>query len=206
MLQKGLMMTSPVRAATTEEQAEVEGVVVLAFSTDPMARWSLRRAERYLAVMPELVRAFGGRAFTAGTAHVVEGYGGAALWLPPGVEADVERLGAIMQEHAEPSILPDAMRVFEEMDRYHPQGPIWYLPLIGVDPTAQGQGHGSALLEYALARSDEDGLPAYLESSNPRNITLYQRHGFEILGTIQIGSSPPLVPMLRQPRAAKRPR
>jgi ribosomal protein S18 acetylase RimI-like enzyme len=134
---------------------------------------------------------------------VVEGFGGAALWLPPGVEADAERLGAIMQEHAEPSILPDAMRVFEEMERFHPQGPLWYLPLIGVDPTAQGHGHGSALLEYALPRADEDGLPAYLESSNPRNIPLYQRHGFEILGTIQIGTSPPLVPMLRQPRPTR---
>jgi ribosomal protein S18 acetylase RimI-like enzyme len=199
-------VNTTVRVATIEEQAAVESLIVLAFSTDPMARWSLGRAERYLAVMPQLVRAFGGRAFAAGTAHVVEGFGGAALWLPPGVEADVERLGAIMQEHVEPSILPDAMRVFEEMDRFHPQGPLWYLPLIGVDPTAQNQGNGSALLEYALARSDEDGLPAYLESSNPRNITLYQRHGFEILGTIQVGSSPRLVPMLRQPRSVQRAR
>jgi ribosomal protein S18 acetylase RimI-like enzyme len=197
------MTTSTVRVATIEEQADVESVILLAFSTDPMTRWSLGRAERYLAVMPQLVGAFGGRAFAAGTAHVVEGFGGAALWLPPGVEADGERLGAIMQEHAVRSILPDVMRVFEEMDRFHPQGPVWYLPLIGVDPTAQGQGNGSALLEYALARSDEDSLPAYLESSNPRNITLYQRHGFEILGTIQVGSSPRLVPMLRQPRPAQ---
>ena len=200
------MTTSAVRAATTEEQSEAESVILLAFMADPMARWSLGRAERYLAVMPQLVRAFGGRAFAAGTAHVVEGFGGAALWLPPGVEADVERLGAIMEEHAEPSVLPDAMRVFEEMDRFHPKGPLWYLPLIGVDPLAQNQGHGSALLTYALARSDEDGLPAYLESSNHRNITLYQRHGFEILGTIQIGSSPRLVPMLRQPRSAQQAR
>jgi ribosomal protein S18 acetylase RimI-like enzyme len=194
------MTTMPVRRATIEEQSQVESVIVLAFSTDPMARWSLGRAERYLAVMPELVRAFGGQAFAAGTADVVEGFGGAALWLPPGVNADVERLGAIMQEHAERSILADMMRVFEEMDRFHPKDPIWYLPLIGVDPAAQQQGHGSALLKYALARCDRDGLPAYLESSNPRNITLYQRHGFESLGKIQIGSSPQLVPMLRQPR------
>lgn len=200
------MTTSPVRVARTDERLDAESVILLAFSADPMARWSLGRAERYLAVMPELVRAFGGRAFAAGTAHVVEGFGGAAFWLPPGVDADVERLTAIMEEHAEPSVLPDAMRVFEQMDRYHPEGPIWYLPLIGVDPAAQNQGHGSALLAYALARADEDGLPAYLESSNPRNITLYQRHGFEILGTIQVGSSPRLVPMLRQPRAAQQAR
>jgi ribosomal protein S18 acetylase RimI-like enzyme len=197
------MTTSSVRAATFAEQPQAEGVIVLAFSTDPMARWSLGGAQQYLAVMPQLVQAFGGRAFAAGTADVVEGLGGVALWLAPGVEADVERLGAIMEEHAQPSVLSDALRVFEEMDRFHPKGPHWYLPLIGVDPAAQNRGHGSALLEYALARADEDGLPAYLESSNPRNITLYQRHGFDILGTIQIGSSPPLVPMLRQPRPAR---
>jgi ribosomal protein S18 acetylase RimI-like enzyme len=55
-------------------------------------------------------------------------------------------------------------------------------------------------MEHALSRCDAEGLPAYLESSNPRNIPLYQRHGFEILGKIQVGSSPPVVPMLRAPR------
>jgi hypothetical protein len=43
-------------------------------------------------------------------------------------------------------------------------------------------------------------VPAYLESSNPRNLSFYRRHGFEPLGAIQVGSSPTLVPMLRQPR------
>ena len=44
-------------------------------------------------------------------------------------------------------------------------------------------------------------LPAYLESSNPANVPLYQRHGFEVLGEIQVGSSPPVFPMYRPPRA-----
>jgi hypothetical protein len=43
-------------------------------------------------------------------------------------------------------------------------------------------------------------MAAYLESTNPRNVSLYQRHGFEALGTIQKGSSPPLIPMLRKAR------
>jgi hypothetical protein len=38
-----------------------------------------------------------------------------------------------------------------------------------------------------------------LESTNPRNLSLYKRHGFEPIGTIQQGSSPPLYPMLRLP-------
>ena len=28
---------------------------------------------------------------------------------------------------------------------------------------------------------DEQGLPAYLESSNVLNVPLYQRHGFEVM-------------------------
>jgi GNAT superfamily N-acetyltransferase len=78
--------------------------------------------------------------------------------------------------------------------------PCWYLPLIGVDPTSQGRGYGSAPLRFALEQVDRTGAPAYLESSNPRNVPLYERHGFEVLGSIQAGSSPTIVPMLRRPR------
>ena len=45
-----------------------------------------------------------------------------------------------------------------------------------------------------------EGSLAYLESTNPRNIPLYERHGFERLAILQYGSSPPMVPMLRKPR------
>ena len=48
---------------------------------------------------------------------------------------------------------------------------------------------------------DRDGVLAYLESSNLRNVPLYERHGFEVLGAIQAGGSPSIVPMLRPPAA-----
>jgi ribosomal protein S18 acetylase RimI-like enzyme len=55
-------------------------------------------------------------------------------------------------------------------------------------------------MEEALRRFDQDHVAAYLESTNPDNIAFYQRHGFEFLGTVQAGSSPPLFPMLRAAR------
>ncbi|HET6808200.1 MAG TPA: GNAT family N-acetyltransferase, partial [Nitrososphaera sp.] len=73
-------------------------------------------------------------------------------------------------------------------------------PFVGVDPLQQGRGFGSALLEHTLIQCDNDSKLAYLESSNPKNIPLYQRHGFEALGTIQVGPSPTIFPMLRRPR------
>jgi ribosomal protein S18 acetylase RimI-like enzyme len=64
----------------------------------------------------------------------------------------------------------------------------------------QGRGLGSALLEAGLARCDSEGASAYLESSNPKNIPLYERYGFEALGVIEPDDFPPLTPMLRPAR------
>ena len=71
---------------------------------------------------------------------------------------------------------------------------------MGVDMAHQGQGYGSLLLKHTLALCDRDHVSAYLESTNPKNIPLYERHGFELLGTIQIGNVPPMFPMLRKPQ------
>jgi len=193
-------MSEVVRAGDPVETDAIVSVITLAFSTDPMARWSLPDARTYLEVMPSIVRAFGARAFDSQSADCVDGFRGAALWLAPGAEPDSERLLALMQDNAPPEILPDLMGVFEQMGQYHPTEPHWYLPLIGVDPARQGQGLGATLMRHAVERCDRNGLPAYLESSNPRNISLYLRHGFEIIGEIQVGASPRMTPMYRKAR------
>jgi ribosomal protein S18 acetylase RimI-like enzyme len=94
----------------------------------------------------------------------------------------------------------DGPQIMQQMASYHPKEPHWYLPLIGIDPAHQGKGLGGTLMRHATDICDRDGVLAYLESSNLRNVPLYQRHGFEILGTIQAGQSPTITPMLRKPR------
>ena len=89
--------------------------------------------------------------------------------------------------------------MLEQMGGHHPQGEHWYLPLIGVQPIYQGHGLGSVLMRPILQRCDEKRLPAYLESTNPRNIPFYERLGFRRTGHIQIGNSPAIVPMVREP-------
>jgi ribosomal protein S18 acetylase RimI-like enzyme len=87
------------------------------------------------------------------------------------------------------------------MGSFHPEEPHWYLPLIGVDPSHQARGYGSMLMKHALERCDREEKLAYLESSNPRNLSLYIRHGFELIGTIQVADAPPVFPMRRKPRS-----
>ena len=61
--------------------------------------------------------------------------------------------------------------------------------------------HADEDIELVLDRCDEEGVPAYLESSNPRNIPFYARHGFESTGEIVVGKGAPTVTaMWRNPR------
>ena len=68
------------------------------------------------------------------------------------------------------------------LDKHHPMDrPHTYLWFIGVSPKAQGLGIGSRLLKAGLDQLDAAGRPAYLETSTQRNVSLYRRHGFEIV-------------------------
>ncbi len=193
------VMEQPIATAAEGDRGQLIDVVTSAFETDPAARWIYPDTAQYRRHFPVFAQAFGGRAFEYGTAFYSGTFVGAALWLPPGTGPDEETLLALLTETLRESEKQAAFAVFEQMGSYHPAEPHWYLPLIGVLPAMQGKGHGSALMQRVLRQCDRDGTLAYLESSNPRNIPFYERHGFELLGTIQVETSPPIYPMLRRP-------
>ena len=185
---------------TTTDEERAIATLTTAFSNDAVTRWVLRDPHLYLTYWPRLVRAFAGEAFAGGTADSIEEHGGVGLWLAPGVSSDDETMGALAVEAIPEDQQGEIFTFMAQMAEFHPQDPHWYLPLIGVDPMMQGRGFGSALLVHALERCDRDHVPAYLEASSPRNKALYERHGFEVIGVIQAGSSPPMWPMLRAAR------
>jgi ribosomal protein S18 acetylase RimI-like enzyme len=198
-----LHQVAPQAECTTISPADADSAIatiVLAFSADPAARWTYPDAHDYLTHFPEIARGLGGNAFARGTGYQVGGFAGAALWLPPEIHPDEEALGALVQSSVAAERQAEVFAIFERMASYHPREPHWFLPLIGVDPRCRHQGYGSMLLRHTLAQCDRDHVPAYLESSNPANIPLYERHGFVALGAIQEGSSPTIVPMLRAAR------
>ena len=173
--------------------------LTLAFETDPIMRWCWPDPDQYTTYWPRFAEAFGGRAFDHGTAYGLEDCVAVALWLAPGVGPDEATVMEVMGESTTDEILDDVNGLFEQMEHFHPTADHWYLPLTGVAPVAQGRGLGSMLLRHALATCDRDGLPAYLEATTPRSRDLYERHGFDTVGIIQAGSSPPMWAMLREP-------
>ena len=190
-----------VRSATLADEAAATAVLLLAFASDPATRWVWAAPEAYVTHFPAFARAFGGKAFDHASAYIADGGAGAALWLAPGTAPDEDAMGELLRRTAPARIQADISSLLEQMGRYHPSEPHWYLTLIGIDPARQGCGLGSGLMRHALVACDRDRVPAYLESANPRNVPFYERHGFERLGIIQAGEAPPFFPMLRKPRS-----
>ena len=187
----------PIELTNPVVEARAVAVLVTAFAADPAVRWIYPDAQQYLAHFPDFARAFGGKAFEHGAADELVGHSAAALWLPPNVQPDEAAVVAVLQRSMNEARLPEGLSLLEQMVGFHPSGPHWYLPLIGVDPSEQGRGCGSALLRRGLARCDADGIPAYLESTNQRNVPLYERFGFKVVGQIKTKTSPAIVPMVR---------
>ena len=197
------MDTTSLRAAAIAGEAEINHAIatlVLAFGTDPVARWMYREPDQYLLHAPRLFRALGASSFAACAAQRTSDGLGVALWLPPAVAGDEGSLEAGIAESVVKEKQADVGAVFERTERYRPTEPHWYLSLIGVEVLHRNKGCGAALLEHGLRQCDREHRPAYLWSSNPQNTSLYQRHGFEVVATIQVGSSPPIFPMLRRTR------
>ena len=128
---------------------------------------------------------------------------GAAIWQRPGPTeppptARLEQLKQAIRFLAVARFSARRAIQFSELSRrHHPKEPHYYLAILGTDPPYQNQGIGSALVQPVLDRCDQEGLPAYLESSNENNITFYQGHGFEVQAELTLSGGPRIWPMLR---------
>ena len=130
----------------------------------------------------------------------------AALWAAPG--AWTMPLSQIILEAAPTGLafrrrLLRALRTQLQIEHLHAgqSPPHWYLGYLGARRGRQGQGLGTQLLREVLACADTDGVPAYLESSNERNLSLYERNGFHVVGDLPaLGHGPTIWRMWREPQ------
>ena len=182
------------RVASTEADLDaVTETISLAFHEDPTWSWAFpdasRRQEQYAVFWRLLIAG----AMRYPWVLLTEGCEAAAVWIPPGgteISAeDEERVEPLVQDLVGPRAA-EVLELLERFDAAHPRHePHYHLSLLGTHPAHAGHGLGMALLAESLRRIDEEGMPAYLESSNPANNHRYERHGFAKIGEFYPPSS-----------------
>jgi ribosomal protein S18 acetylase RimI-like enzyme len=194
-----------VRSATPADLDAVVETISLAFRDDPTWSWAFpdpaRRLEQYRAWWGLFVRG----ALRYPWVLMTESCEAAALWIPPGgtelSDDDEPRIEQLLVQLVG-SRAKDVSELLDCFDQAHPaEPPHYYLSLLGTHPDHAGRGIGMAVLEESLARIDAEHMPAYLESSNPRNNHRYERFGFDATGEFfPPGGDVPVTAMWRRAR------
>jgi GNAT superfamily N-acetyltransferase len=179
-----------VRQVGVDEVDAVTDTIALAFATDPVWQVALEAGgvtgvelRRFWRFYVEGARRYD-TAFTGADAGTV------SIWIPPGGTELSEEQEVEIRHLAELMLPPERVTaLFELWDRFdaarpHDQ-PHAYLTLLATRPDNAGHGHGQAHLATDLVRWDAEGLPTYLESSNPGNDHRYQRQGYVPVGRFE---------------------
>ena len=175
-----------------ERLGEASDVLARAFHDDPAWVWLIPDANRRARLLPWLFRV--GFDVTAADVWTTEGIvRGAARWLPPG--RPPMRVGPTLKAFVTTplrlgsSIAPFLAygRAVEALRAEAVPEPHWYLAGIGVEPSAQGRGIGSALLRPGIEAAAAAGLPVVLLTNNEANLAFYERNGF---ATVREGHTP----------------
>ncbi|MEX2159595.1 MAG: GNAT family N-acetyltransferase [Dehalococcoidia bacterium] len=184
-------------------------VLSRAFFDDPLVEYITPDPDKRRANLPwffGIATKYGEK--YGGTAHTTpDSVQGAALWLPPGETITstlrLIRLGLLATPFR--FGISSTMRfltVLSKLEHLHKRDvppEHWYLWILGVEPERQGQGIGGNLIAPVLERADKEHLPCYLETMKERNVTFYQKNGFEVVVDDTFKDGPRYWTMRREP-------
>jgi GNAT superfamily N-acetyltransferase len=195
-----------VRKATPSDRDAAASTLASAFAEDPVCCWMCGQTDSEIRMTPFwTATAKVGLARADHEIYVSDDGTGVAVWRGIGKwkvpTSEVMRIVPSMLRSLRLRT-PMTIQLLTALEKVHPTDPHYYLEFLGTRRDRQGKGIGSAVLQPILQRCDEEGVPAYLESSNRRNVPFYARHGFVETGEISAPKGgPKLTAMRREPRS-----
>jgi len=193
-----------VRHAVRKDLDELDATLEDAFADDPMMRWIYPDD----ATRPEFSRAFMRSGLEIGFPHghvyTTGANEGAAIWAPPDVDlfddATITQMFGMLGEQIGTRSDEVGAGLLQINEQHPHDEPHFYLFILGTKQEKQGSGLGSTLIREVLDRCDRQGLPAFLESSNIRNVPFYERHGFKVITEVTLSPEFTARPMWRDPK------
>lgn len=190
-------MSFAVARATPADRDAVVATVVAAFVADPAVRFFFPDDDTYARYAATFAGYLFDRRVANGSVWIGAGGAIAALWDLPSVPS------------SGPATLDVPADARERIDRYDaavhtvlPAYPHWYLGVLATRPDHAGRGLGRRLMAAGVAMAHREGRPAVLETTNPSNVDLYVRAGWEVHREIASADVPPTWVLVNLPAAA----
>ncbi|MGO9341056.1 MAG: GNAT family N-acetyltransferase [Acidimicrobiales bacterium] len=197
-----------VRLAVSSDLEEIRDSLVGAFIHDPVASWIYPDDKQRRVCLTEWYELTLLAGLRCGHTYTAASNRAAAVWAPPSVPQmfEWEREGVAITDMLNRHLGSRTRFVLESLARLeaaHPrQVPHFYLAMLGTSPLEQGRGLGGSLLDAVLGRCDDEGWPAYLETSLEKNVAFYARRRFNVTGETSLPDGPRVWFMWRDPQEA----
>ena len=196
-----------VRRATKADIDASAEVLAQAFHDDPGTIIFEPDSERRARLLPPFFRNFVAAALAEDADIVVAGdpIAGVACWFGPDRHGpSPDTLGAHgfadVVAMAGDEAVARLLGMVSEMERQHTEltdGPHLRLEFLGVLPSSQRTGIGTALIEHGHRRADETGMPCYLETMTLPNVGYYEHRGYRLVREYEVGDRVPVYALIR---------
>ena len=181
-------MTNPIRLATKADITAISRTLAKSFDGDPVKMYLCGGEQLPIDKAMAFFATFQKVQLPHGHVYTTPAFEAAAIWAPPGewkvpFSAVVKYTPTFLRLYGR-RLLPN-LAVLGDLEKRHPTEPHYYLEFIGTDPTQQGKGWGTKLMQPMIERADVEGVGMYLESSKESNVPFYARFGFEVREVMQ---------------------
>ena len=171
---------------TENQTSTVVNILVRGFLEDPSFCYVFPHPEKRLQALTALFPMFVTDGVQRGEVLMTPEEQGAIIWYPPETEIDEaefaqtwEKVKSITAEFGGLEAVQKIEEIAGKAKLAEIQQPHCEIRWLAILPEARGQGMGANLLLPVLNYADTKKVGCYLVSSNPRNLTFYQRYGFQ---------------------------
>ena len=202
-------LTPVVRRAEQRDIPPIAATLTVAVADSRWARWALPQDGRVQRLTRWHELDAGHRGVATGTTWVTGDVTAVASWQAPDgapgtfpVPGDVA--AALFRElpYLSGPFNARVARARDLVESLLPAVPHWELRHLGTRPSARRHGLAGAVLEPALARCDEDAVPAAAAVHSWANVRFLRRYGFEVTDATRTPDDElPLWVLVREPGA-----
>lgn len=183
-------------ANTSADKTKVVNIISQAFDNDPVFNWIVRQNQKQKRIR-KLVESSVELTIPFEEIYISKDEKGTAVWVPPdkhklSLYQTFKILNMFIQISGLKRII-EMMKFFSFMEKQYPKEPFFHLLYLAVVPEAQSKGIGASLMKPILNYCSQNNLYVYLENSSEKNLSLYEKNGFNVFKEWKISDDGPAI-------------